>query len=79
MGSKDDDETLEEYQLRIMWVEREAKLKAQLDALQQDKGFNLKSLIATPERMGLTILFAAQAMGFGPEVLQTLAKILGVK
>lgn len=75
MSRNDDTETLPEYQLRIMWEEREARLKS----IQQDKGLSLKSLIATPERAGLTILFTAQAMGFGPEVLSALAKILGVK
>jgi hypothetical protein len=75
MAKNDDEESLPEYQLRILWTEREKRL---FD-IQQDKGMNLKSLIATPERMGLTILFAAQAMGFGPEVLQALAKMLGVK
>jgi len=73
--AKNDEESLPEYQLRILWDEREKRL---FD-IQQDRGMNLKSLVATPERMGLTILFAAQAMGFGPEVLQAIAKMLGVK
>jgi hypothetical protein len=73
--AKNDGESLPEYQLRTLWDEREKRL---FD-IQQDRGMNLKSLIATPERMGLTILFAAQAMGFGPEVLQAIAKMLGVK
>ena len=72
---RDDEETLEDYKLRILWQEREARL----ETIQKDRGFNLKSLVATPERAGLTILFGAQAAGFGPEVLQTLAKILGIK
>jgi hypothetical protein len=69
-----DDETLEEYKLRVLWQEREARL----ETIQKDKGFNIKSLIATPERAGLTILFGAQAAVISPEVLQTLAKIFGI-
>lgn len=72
---EDNEESLSDYQLRMLWAEREARR----DLIQQDKGFNLRSLISTPERAGLTILFAAQAMGFGPDVLAALAKILGVK
>jgi hypothetical protein len=75
MVKDDDDESLSEYQLRTLWHERETRR----DLMNQDKGVNIKSLVATPERLTLTIMVVAQMMGFGPDVLTALAKILGVK